>query len=310
MQPKTRASAVEFSLTALVARKAKAFVRLTKPRLSFLVVFSAIFGFLMAPDITGVGAVALGWIPTDLLLIAAGGFLVTAASNALNQILEINSDKLMQRTSGRPLPQGELTVAEALIFALVSGGGGVLLLGMGFNLVTALLGIIALLLYAFVYTPLKRVGSISVIVGAFPGALPPLIGYTASAGEIGSVAFVLFLIQFLWQFPHFWAIAWVSDNDYRKAGFRMLPTKAGKSSLTAVVILLYTSMMIPVVLIPWKFGMTGFASFSAILGGGLIFTWLAWRLLKKLEDKSALKLMFFSFIYLPLVQITLLIDKF
>lgn len=307
---KNRTTAYEISASGLLARKLRAYAQLTKPRLSFMVVFSAIFGFLMSPELVGVGQVAFGWIPTDLLLIATGGFLVTGASNTLNQIFEAQYDKLMPRTAGRPIPQGVLSTTEALIFGLAAGIGGVLILGMAFNLVTALMGIIALLLYAFVYTPLKRIGSISVIVGAFPGAMPPLIGFAAASGYIGPVAIVLFIIQFLWQFPHFWAIAWVADADYRKAGFKMLPSKMGKSSFTATIILMYTALMVPVVFLPWVMDMTGILSLSVLILGGVMFTFYAWKLLKKLEDKAALKLMFFSFLYLPLVQISLLVDKF
>ncbi len=284
-----------------LGKKLSGLITLVKPRLSFLVVFSAWFGYLMGAGENAFTFKGIFWI-------SLGGFLVTGASNALNQVLEVEFDKLMIRTRMRPLPTGVLTSGEALILALVAGISGILILGFIFNLVTALLGIIALLSYAFVYTPLKRLHPISVFVGAFPGALPPLIGWAAS-GEIGLGALVVFLIQFIWQFPHFWAIAWLLDEDYAKAGFKMLPLKEGKGKATALLILIYTSLLIPASFAPFFVGTTSWLGLSTLLVCGIGFTYQALKLFKNQDNASARGLMFGSFLYLPLVQIAMVLDK-
>ncbi len=281
----------------------RAYVALVKPRLTLLVVFSAIFGYMMAPNVAGF----------DLLTILAlglGGFLITGASNTLNQVIEAEHDKLMTRTQNRPMVKKVISPLEAVIFAMVCAIGGVSLLGFMFGLVAALLGIIALLLYAFVYTPLKRIHSVAVLVGAFPGALPPLIGWAAATGSLGTNAWILFLIQFLWQFPHFWAIAWVLEEDYRKAGFKMLPSDAGRSGFTAAIILVYTILLVPVCVLPYAFDITGLLTVTVMGIAGVLFSLQAVVLLKQRTVKAASRLMFGSFIYLPVVQIAMLIDKF
>jgi heme o synthase len=299
----SNATYTEVARTGLAARL-RAYVALVKPRLTLLVVFSAIFGYMMAPNVTGF----------DLLTVLAlglGGFLITGASNTLNQVIEAEHDRLMTRTQNRPMARKVLSPLEAVVFALVCGAGGITLLGVVFEgLVPALLGIIALLLYAFVYTPLKRVHSIAVLVGAFPGAMPPLIGWAAATGTLGTEAFILFLIQFLWQFPHFWAIAWVLEDDYKKAGFKMLPADGGRSAFTASIILIYTLLLVPVAVLPYAFGVSGWIAAVVIAATGLGFSFQAWTLLKVRTVKAASRLMFGSFIYLPVVQIAMLIDKF
>jgi heme o synthase len=293
----------EETRTGLMVRL-RAYVALVKPRLTLLVVFSAIFGYMMAPNVTGF----------DLLTVLAlglGGFLITGASNTLNQVIEAEHDRLMTRTQNRPMARKVLSPLEAVVFALVCGAGGITLLGVVFEgLVPALLGIIALLLYAFVYTPLKRVHSIAVLVGAFPGAMPPLIGWAAATGTLGYEALILFLIQFLWQFPHFWAIAWVLEDDYKKAGFKMLPADGGRSAFTASIILIYTLLLVPVAVLPYALGLSGWITSAVIAATGLAFSFQAWTLLKVRTVKAASRLMFGSFIYLPVVQIAMLIDKF
>jgi protoheme IX farnesyltransferase len=299
----SNATLTESARTGFPAR-VKAYVQLVKPRLTLLVVFSAIFGYMMAPNVVGINL----W---TVLALGLGGFLITGASNTLNQVIEAEYDRLMTRTQNRPMAKKVISPLEGVIFALVCGSAGITLLGVVFEgLVPALLGVIALLLYAFVYTPLKRVNSIAVFVGAFPGAMPPLIGWAAATGTLSTEALVLFLMQFLWQFPHFWAIAWVLEDDYKKAGFKMLPSNAGRSGFTASIILVYTLLLVPVVILPLAVGMSGWIT-TVVLGlAGAGFSIQALILLQTRTIKSASRLMFGSFIYLPIVQIAMLIDKF
>ncbi|MBL0015822.1 MAG: protoheme IX farnesyltransferase [Bacteroidetes bacterium] len=299
----SNATLTESARTGFPAR-VKAYVQLVKPRLTLLVVFSAIFGYMMAPNVVGINL----W---TVIALGLGGFLITGASNTLNQVIEAEYDRLMTRTQNRPMAKKVISPLEGVIFALVCGSAGITLLGVVFEgLVPALLGVIALLLYAFVYTPLKRVNSIAVFVGAFPGAMPPLIGWAAATGTLSTEALVLFLMQFLWQFPHFWAIAWVLEDDYKKAGFKMLPSNAGRSGFTASIILVYTLLLVPVVILPLAVGMSGWIT-TVVLGlAGAGFSIQAFILLQTRTIKSASRLMFGSFIYLPIVQIAMLIDKF
>ncbi len=198
---------------------------LTKPRLSVVVVFSAVMGAL-------IGGGEAWWL-WPLLLI--GGYGVTGAANALNQVIERETDQLMTRTAGRPLPSGQLGVPEAIGVAVAWAAIGIAAL-VFIRWEVAILGIIALLMYVFVYTPLKRVGPISVLVGAIPGALPPAIGYLSSRGVLDEWLWILFGVQFLWQFPHFWVIAWISQADYERAGFRMLPFSHEKLNRLAILV--------------------------------------------------------------------------
>jgi protoheme IX farnesyltransferase len=294
---------VKPGIAALVSLKTREYVRLLKLRLSLLVVFSSVMGYYMAPDVVGFDIATVG-------LLALGGLMVTGASNTLNQLLETEYDKLMTRTQRRPLPIGSVGAGEALAYALVLGIGGVTLLWLQFGMVSALLSIIALLSYAFVYTPLKRISSIAVLVGAFPGAMPPLIGWAAATNSLSWVAFVLFLVQFLWQFPHFWAVAWLLDDDYKKAGFRMLPSGGGRSKYTAFIILIYTVLLVPVWILPVNMGMISLTTGIVMAGVSLLFTLQSVVLFAKLDRKAARWLMFGSFLYLPIVQIGMLIDKF
>ncbi len=276
------------------------FKKLVKLRLTLLVVFSASICFLIGEHYEG----SINWVNWIKLII--GGFLVTATANGFNEIIEKDLDKLMARTSDRPLPSGRMTNGQALVLSLVMGIVGTYLLG-SFNLLTGILSVFSIFLYAFVYTPSKRVSPIAVFIGAIPGALPPLIGYVASHGQIDSIALVLFGVQFVWQFPHFWAIAWVLDDDYKKAGFRLLPT-THRDRTSAIVTFLFTIILIPVSLLPTFFGFGGslIAIVSVIMG--LLFAFQAFMLVKKLDIKSARALMFGSFIYLPVVQLVLLFN--
>lgn len=287
-----------------VVTRVRAYMALVKMRLTLLVVFSAIFGYMMAPEVTGFDL-------QTVLFLALGGFLVTGASNTLNQVIEAEYDRMMTRTQNRPLATGVISPVEAVTLAILMGVGGILVLGLMFEgLVPALLGIIALLSYAFVYTPMKRVSSLGVLVGAFPGAMPPLIGWAAATGTLPMEAWAIFLIQFIWQFPHFWAIGWVLHDDYSNAGFKMLPGNSGRSTYTAYMTLIYTFLLVPASVVPYIMGMIGPITLGVLLLAALLFTAQAYNLLKQQTVKAASRLMFGSFMYLPVVQISMLIDKF
>lgn len=282
------------------AAKAKAFWELLKPRLSFLVAFSSAFGYVLAsPEIN--------WLVLPMLFV--GGFLVSGASIVVNQIIEKDLDKVMTRTRNRPLPTGRLSVNEAITFCIITLSAGVVILFLYTNLFTTLLSIISMILYSFVYTPLKRVGPVAVFVGAIPGALPPLLGWTAATGLVSHEAMIIFGIQFIWQFPHFWAIAWVADDDYKKAGFKLLPSGGQKDLNTAIQIMIYTLFLIPLGLLPATFGITGINSAIVVTICGVLFLAQTFSLMKSGDRKSALKIMFGSFLYLPVVQIAYLLDK-
>jgi protoheme IX farnesyltransferase len=289
------------------------FSKLIKLRLTFLVVFSASVTFLMGSRMQ----VSRGDIPGiawgNWLILIIGGFFVTSAANCFNEIIEKDLDKLMTRTKDRPMPAGTMTTGQGLVLGLVMGMLGTWLLGK-LNLETGLLSVFSILLYAFAYTPLKRKSPIAVFVGAIPGALPPLIGYLAALGRNTNfqpvdyqIAVILFLVQFVWQFPHFWAIAWVLDDDYKKAGFRLLPTtKRDKAS--ALITFISTLILIPVSLLPTFYGFGGYyvAIISVLIG--VYFAYMAFKLFLNRDLESARKVMFGSFIYLPLVQLALLFD--
>lgn len=243
----------------------------------------------------------------DLILLLVGGFFVTGSSNGFNQIIERKPDALMKRTQNRPLPQNRMSLQEAVIVASVMGLLGVILLYL-INPLSALLGAIALFLYTAVYTPLKKETPFAVFIGAFPGAIPPMLGYIAFTGALDLEAWILFAVQFMWQFPHFWAIAWKLDDDYKLAGFKMLPS-GNRDKSSAYLILVYTLMMIPASLLPLFFGLSGYISGGVILIAGIGFLVLAIKLFKTLSLPDASRLMFASFIYLPVVQVAMLIDK-
>jgi protoheme IX farnesyltransferase len=215
----------------------------------------------------------------------------------------------MKRTSTRPLPTNRVNVVEAIQFAVFCGLIGFGLLYLFTNTLTLLLSLLSLILYSFVYTPLKRVGPIAVFVGAIPGALPPLLGWTAATGTITHEALIIFGIQFIWQFPHFWAIAWVADEDYKNAGFKLLPGGGKKDFNTAINIMIYTLFLLPLGLLPTYFGLTGITSGVIVTICGILFLAQTFSLMKDNSRKSALKIMFGSFIYLPIVQISYLLDK-
>ncbi len=284
-----------------IQEKLRAYMAMMKFRLSFLVAFSSGFGYVLATQ----GAID----KLTLLMLCLGGFLISGASITINQILEKDLDKLMSRTMNRPLPTGKVSVQEAALLALITGVLGIWVLVQFTNPLTVVLSVLSMVLYSFVYTPLKRVGPIAVLVGAFPGALPPLLGWVAATGSIGVEALILFGIQFIWQFPHFWAIAWVADEDYRKAGFKLLPLGGRKDRRTATQIMSYTLFLIPLGLLPMKIGLTGIDSAIVATICGVLFLSQTFSLMLDGSRRSALKIMFGSFIYLPVVQIAFLLDK-
>jgi len=278
------------------------FSKLIKTRLTFLVVFSASISYLIGCKVNG----SVNWFDWAKLIV--GGFLVTSAANCFNEIIEKDLDKLMKRTMDRPMPSGRMTTGQGLVLGLFMGIAGTYLLG-SLNLTTGYLSVFSVLLYAFAYTPLKRKSPIAVFVGAIPGALPPLIGYVAAQpnGHIDSIALILFGIQFVWQFPHFWAIAWVLDDDYKLAGFRLLPS--GKRDLTsAIVTFIFTLILVPVSLLPTLYGYGGYYVGGVSLLCSLVFLYQAFNLMRTLEISAARKLMFGSFFYLPVVQLMFLFD--
>ncbi len=287
--------------TAALSNKIKAYGELLKARLSFTIAFSSAFGFVLG--FQG----ALDWF--QLTMLTLGGFLVSGGSCGINQVLEKEYDGLMSRTANRPLPTNRLSLNEATVFSIIVSGIGLLLLFQFTNGLATILSFVSFILYSFVYTPLKRVGPIAVLVGAFPGALPPLVGWVAATGSISYEALIIFGIQFIWQFPHFWAIAWVADEDYKKAGFKLLPLGGKKDLNTAIQIMIYTLFLLPLGLLPAKIGITGLNSAIIATICGVLFLSQTFYLMKDCSRKSALKIMFGSFIYLPVVQISFLLDK-
>ena len=276
------------------------FLELIKFRLSFLVTFSAVFGFLLSSNY-------INYFSLFILIIS--GFFITGSSVINNQIIEKDSDKLMNRTKNRPLPTNKISSRNALFISLALSITGLILMVLFLNKLTALLSFLSLIIYTFLYTPLKKVGPIAVFVGAIPGALPPLIGWVASTNDISLEALIIFSIQFIWQFPHFWAIAWVSDDDYKRAGFKLLPNNGKKNFSTAVNIMTYTMFLIPLGLLPTIFGITGLVSGVVAVVCAILFLIQTLRLIKDYSKTSALRIMFGSFIYLPVVQLTYIFDK-
>jgi protoheme IX farnesyltransferase len=287
-----------------ISEKIKDYTVFIKLRLSSLVVLSAALGFAIATKGQG------GIFDWNLAWLALSGFLVTGGANGFNEILEKETDKIMTRTMMRPLPQERMSVKEGIILASLMIIVGLIILWFHLNPLSCLLSALSVTLYVCVYTPLKRKTVFAVLVGAFPGAFPPLLGAIASTENFGSLPYtglVLFSIQFAWQFPHFWAIAWVMDDDYKKAGFRLLPSgEADKFSALQIVI--YTLFLLLLSLTPVIFKMTNtiFAPI-VILICGLLFFYQAVKLYKECSVKAARQLMFGSFAYLPFVQLAILL---
>jgi heme o synthase len=293
-------NSTSISLSQFISAKMKAYAILAKVRLSSFVILSSVIGFIYA----SIG-LEINWI--KLVLFTIGGSLVTFASNAINQVIERESDKLMTRTMNRPLPLGQITQIEAILFIGITAIVGISILAFSNNLLTGVLAALSLLLYGFVYTPLKKISSIAVFVGAIPGAFPPLLGYVAVQNQIDNFALWLFMVQFFWQFPHFWSIAWVSYQDYLKANIMLLPSKSGKSKQSAWITLIYTLVLIPLSLYPLYLGLSFTVGTGVLAIASLGFSYLAFNLYKTLADADAKKLMFGSFAYLLIFLISIFI---
>ena len=279
----------------------KDYKELIKFTLSITVVFSSVISYLLVPSIR--------FNLKSVLLLTLGGLMVTGAANAINQITERDTDAMMKRTANRPVASGRISVNEAWTFTLVCAIGGIFIMWYFFNGQAAMLSLVSLFTYAFIYTPLKKVSAISVLVGAFPGAFPCLIGWVAGADAFTAGGWILFLIQFLWQFPHFWAIAWVAHKDYTKAGFKLLPNQNEPTRNTALQAIGYAVIMIPVGFLPYLYKMSGVTSLVIIIAANLGMIWQCIRLYREMDVKAARQVMFSSYIYLPIVLIALYADK-
>ena len=287
---------------SVLINKIRDYFQLIKLSLSIMVVFSSVISYLLAPKV-----VQYDW--KMILLLFIGGLLVTGSANAINQVVEKDTDAIMKRTAKRPVAAGRMTEKEAWSFAVITGVLGIFILGNYFNWLSAGIALLSLFLYAFIYTPLKKVSSISVIVGAVPGALPCLIGWAAGNDAITAGGWVLFLLQFMWQFPHFWAIAWIAHSDYTKAGFKLLPSELGPTKYTAIQTIIYSLLLIPVGVIPYFIGMSGMVSLMVVTIANIFMVWRCIELYRNMDVPSARRVMFSSYIYLPIVLLGLLADK-
>ena len=277
---------------------------LFKLRLTLLVIISAVLSYYMGTSETN-------W--NTLGALCVGGLLLTGGSNGMNQVLERQWDKLMIRTQNRPLPTGRMSVNAAIAISMIAGIAGIVILWVMCGTACGILGASAFVMYVALYTPLKRISSLAVFVGAFPGAIPPMLGYVAATNNFGLEAGLLFAMQFMWQFPHFWAIAWVAHDDYMRGGYKLLPFNEGRSVKTAYQIFLYSLFLIPVSLLPWALPldapMTGNIAAIITALAGLLMSYYAFRLVRSCETGDARKVMFTSFFYLPVVQLAYVMDK-
>ena len=278
------------------------YAQLMKFTLSFTVVFTCVICYMLAPKV-----MAYDW--SMILLLTFAGLCITGSANAINQAVEKDTDAQMKRTANRPVASGRMSQQTAYTFAIITGVLGVAIMWKYFNFSSALLSAFSLFLYAFIYTPLKKINSIAVLVGAFPGALPCLIGYVAGNDDFAYAGWALFLIQFLWQFPHFWAIAWVSHTDYSRVGFKLLPAKEGPTRFTALQSIMYAVLMIPVGFIPYYLNLTGQISMWIVLVANIFMVVQCVRLYQNMGVPAARRVMFSSYIYLPIVYLALLADK-
>lgn len=279
------------------------FRAVTKMGLSISVVFSSLAGYLLAVDTVDINT---------LILLAIGGYFMVGASNVFNQIIERDLDALMDRTKNRPLPSERMTVTTAFVLAIILTIAGLSIL-YNINERTAMFGAISVCLYTSAYTPLKTKTPLSVFVGAIPGAIPFMLGWVAATGKFGIEAGVLFMLQFFWQFPHFWAIGWFLHEDYQKAGFNMLPT-GKRDKGTALQTIIYSIWTVLISIVP-VFGFTGKLKLSVVamiitLGVGFWFLYYGFRLFKNQTDKAARQLMLSSVVYITLIQIIYILDKF
>lgn len=286
---------------SIIRSKLKDYQQLMKFTLSFTVVFSSVVSYLMVPGIQ--------FDILSVLLLFAGGMLVTGAANAINQIVEKDTDAKMKRTATRPVASGRMHIDEAATFSVLAAVFGIFIIGLWFNWMAAGIAAFSLFLYGFIYTPLKKVHSISVLIGAIPGALPCLIGWAAGDPLLGIGGWTLFALQFFWQFPHFWAIAWVAHEDYSSAGFKLLPDVGGPTKYAAVQSILYSVLLIPIGVMPYVFGMSGIVSMIIVGIANLAMFWQCVRLFREMNVTAARRVMFGSYFYLPIVLLSLLADK-
>ncbi|PSL49555.1 protoheme IX farnesyltransferase [Chitinophaga niastensis] len=294
-------NSIKLSSSYAIASKVKDYSQLMKFNLTFMVVFSSVVGYLLVPGVE--------FNLVKVLLLFAGGLLVSGSANTINQIWEKETDKLMARTAPRPLPSGRMREGEAVTLAIITGLAGIFIMGYCFNLLSAVLSLVSLVLYGFVYTPWKKWNSLAVLVGAIPGALPPLIGWAAGANNLSEGGWSLFAIQFLWQFPHFWAIAWIAHKDYTRAGFKLLPANGEPNKFTALQAATYALLLIPAGVAPYLLKITGGISAIVAILAGIFFLYRAINLYRKNDVPAARKLMFGSYIYLTVIQLAQLLDK-
>jgi len=291
-------------------KKIKDYLLLIKPSLSIMVVFSSVMSFALTK---GSDNYVNFW--KMIFLLFAGGMLVTGSANAINQVVEKDTDAQMKRTAKRPVAAGRMSAQEGWAFAIITGIAGVFILGYFFNWLAAGLAAFSLFLYAFIYTPLKKVNSIAVLMGAVPGALPCLIGWAAGDNNLSTGGWILFAFQFFWQFPHFWAIAWLAHKDYSAVGFKLLPADEGPTKFTALQTIMYSLILIPVTLAPYFTGMCSYDDVQGKISLGLIALanlFMIGRcvtLYRKMDVGSARKVMFGSYMYLPVVMLALLLSK-
>jgi heme o synthase len=288
-----------------LASKVKDYFQLIKFTLSFMVVFSTVVSFLIAPY----EAIYTRHTLLSVLLLFVAGLCITGSANTINQVLEKDTDALMARTAKRPIASGRMSVTEGYVFAFITGAFGVGMMWYFFNMNSALVGLASLFIYGFIYTPLKKVNSIAVLVGAIPGALPCLIGWVAATDNFSIGGWVLFGIQFLWQFPHFWAIAWLAHEDYTKAGFKLLPGDKGPTKFTALQTIMYSAMMIPIGIMPYYYHLCGQISMWIVLGCNVWMVYTSILLFMKMDKPAARKVMFSSYFYLMIVFLALWADK-
>lgn len=291
----------QWTIWTSISQAVMDFGLLVKFKLSLMVLFSALISYAIAAG----GHVS--WL--GMTLLAIGGFLVTGAANALNQVLERDYDRLMPRTANRPVAAGRMSISTAVLWAGMMALFGVTILSL-FNPLTGFLGMLSLISYAFIYTPLKRSSPLAVLVGAIPGALPLVIGCTAWNGAMTTTAMMLFTIQFLWQFPHFWAVAWLADEDYKRAGFQMLPSRTGaKNSTTGLLSFLFCLLMIANAFLGYWTGFSGGIATGVLVLINCYFGYRCWQLYRECSQSAARRQMFASFLHLPLSLIVLLLDN-
>lgn len=295
----------QISTSLTLAEKVKDYFQLVKFTLSFTVVFSCVICYLLAPNIV-ISNIHTLWM---IFVLFIAGMLITGSANAINQVVEKDTDALMKRTSTRPIASGRMTVNKGYTFAIITGAVGICMMTYFFNTKAAAISLLSLFIYAFIYTPLKKITAIAVLIGALPGALPCLIGWVAATDSWSAGGWVMFTIQFLWQFPHFWAIAWVAHADYSRAGFKLLPSQQGPTKFTALQAVMYALVMVPIGMLPYIYHISGYWSMWLVLAANIFMVIQCIKLYMQMDIKAARRVMFSSYIYLPIVLLALLANK-